>query len=170
MFTSPGSVLQLRTKPSFTPQLNATSLTRLGSGASRCSGTRCYATRNSSNILEKKLLGTRLRAFGPERLHLWRSDGPGRSPKLKVVVRSALSSLPEKRLGLYDPSFDKDSCGVGFVAELSGESNRKTVSTKYRRLNLTENIYLFLFFLINLVLFFVVLGHGFSGNAGTNVT
>lgn len=45
-----------------------------------------------------------------------------------MVVRSALSAVPDKPLGLYDPAFDKDSCGVGFVAELSGESSRKTVS------------------------------------------
>ncbi|MBA0657303.1 hypothetical protein Goklo_009597 [Gossypium klotzschianum] len=44
------------------------------------------------------------------------------------MVRSALSGVPEKPLGLYDPSFDKDSCGVGFVAELSGDSSRKTVT------------------------------------------
>uniref|UniRef100_A0A2P2MNX1 glutamate synthase (ferredoxin) n=1 Tax=Rhizophora mucronata TaxID=61149 RepID=A0A2P2MNX1_RHIMU len=63
-----------------------------------------------------------------EKLLLWQSDGPGRSPKLRFVVRSALSGVPEKPLGLYDPSLDKDSCGVGFVAELSGESSRKTVT------------------------------------------
>lgn len=68
------------------------------------------------------------RAPGSERLHFWKSDGPGRSPELRVVVRSALSAVPEKPLGLYDPAFDKDSCGVGFVAELSGETSRKTVS------------------------------------------
>lgn len=73
-------------------------------------------------------MGARLRGSGSERLHFWQSDGPGRSPKLRVVVRSALSGVPEKPLGLYDPSFDKDSCGVGFAAELSGESNRRTVT------------------------------------------
>jgi glutamate synthase (NADPH/NADH) len=31
-------------------------------------------------------------------------------------------------MGLYDPSFDKDSCGVGFVAELSAQPNRKIVT------------------------------------------
>ncbi|GER26736.1 glutamate synthase [Striga asiatica] len=36
--------------------------------------------------------------------------------------------VPEKPLGLYDPSFDKDSCGVGFVVELPDESSRKTVT------------------------------------------
>uniref|UniRef100_A0A6N2LPU3 glutamate synthase (NADH) n=1 Tax=Salix viminalis TaxID=40686 RepID=A0A6N2LPU3_SALVM len=65
---------------------------------------------------------------GLERSHFWQSDGPGKEPKLRVVVRSALSGVPEKPLGLYDPSFDKDSCGVGFVAELSGDSSRKTVN------------------------------------------
>lgn len=58
---------------------------------------------------------------------MWQSDGPGMSPKL-LVVQSSLSAVPEKPLGLYDPKFDKDSCGVGFVAELSGGSSRKTVS------------------------------------------
>ncbi|KAK1285364.1 hypothetical protein QJS10_CPB20g02004 [Acorus calamus] len=76
------------------------------------------------------LFGRRIRASAPERrLQLWRSDGPGRSPRLRVVGPSmALSQVPEKPLGLYDPSFDKDSCGVGFVAELSGVCSRKTVT------------------------------------------
>lgn len=88
--------------------------------------------------LEKKFVcGTSLRSgvasasgagSGSERLHLWQTDGPGRAPKLRVVVKNALSQVPEKPLGLYDPAFDKDSCGVGFVAELSGESSRKTVT------------------------------------------
>ncbi|EHA8586599.1 glutamate synthase 1 [Cocos nucifera] len=40
----------------------------------------------------------------------------------------SLSQVPEKALGLYDASFDKDSCGVGFIAELSAEYSRKTVA------------------------------------------
>lgn len=123
MLATPGSAIQLRTKPS--PQLNARQLASLSGRVTRCS-----ATKKSSNAMEKKFFGTRLRASGSERLHFWRSDGPGRSPKLQVVVRSALSAVPDKPLGLYDPSFDKDSCGVGFVAELSGESSRKTVRRK----------------------------------------
>lgn len=46
---------------------------------------------------------------------------------LKPVL-AGLSGVPEGNLGLYDPSFDKDSCGVGFVAELSAKPNRKIVS------------------------------------------
>jgi len=46
---------------------------------------------------------------------------------LKPVL-AGLSGVPEGDLGLYDPSFDKDSCGVGFVAELSAKPNRKIVT------------------------------------------
>lgn len=49
-------------------------------------------------------------------------------PQLQVVRSMALSEIPEGPLGLYDPALDKDSCGVGFVAELSGKPSRQTVS------------------------------------------
>ncbi|XWS50374.1 hypothetical protein CRYUN_Cryun12cG0082500 [Craigia yunnanensis] len=126
------SLLQLRNsscplpslnKSFLTPQLNVTPSNRRKTRTARCS-----VTKKSSAALEKKFLGTRLRGSGSERLHLWQSDGPGHTPKLRVVVRSALSGVPEKPLGLYDPSFDKDSCGVGFVAELSGDSSRNTIT------------------------------------------
>lgn len=47
---------------------------------------------------------------------------------LQVSVRAGLSWLPESNLGLYDPAFDKDGCGVGFVAKLSKEPSRDIVS------------------------------------------
>ena len=134
--TTSSSLLQLRNsscplpslnKPSLTPQLNVTPSIRSKTRTARCS-----VTKKSSAALEKNFLGTRLRGSGSKRLHLWQSAGPGRDPKLRVVVRSALSGVPEKPLGLYDPSFDKDSCGVGFVAELSGDSSRKTVRIRRR--------------------------------------
>lgn len=40
-----------------------------------------------------------------------------------------LSKLPESSIGLYNPAFERDSCGVGFIAELSGDENRETVSS-----------------------------------------
>ncbi|AQK97509.1 Glutamate synthase 1 [NADH] chloroplastic [Zea mays] len=43
------------------------------------------------------------------------------------VVRP-LSKLPNSSIGLYDPSFERDACGVGFVAELSGDYKRETVN------------------------------------------
>ncbi|GJN15164.1 hypothetical protein PR202_gb02057 [Eleusine coracana subsp. coracana] len=38
-----------------------------------------------------------------------------------------MSKVPESSIGLYNPSFERDSCGVGFIAELSAEPSRKTV-------------------------------------------
>ncbi|GAA0148835.1 oxidoreductase [Lithospermum erythrorhizon] len=82
----------------------------------------CMPFRSSRRLNRAHLLG------GFQRSHVWQSDGPGKAPKLKLLVRSGLSQVPEKPLGLYDPKFDKDSCGVGFVAQLSGQGSRKTVS------------------------------------------
>lgn len=115
------------TKPFASASRPLSGLARIGVGRSRTWTSRGSVVKQSS-LLGKKLYGTRLqRGSVSETLHQWKSDGPGRDPKLKVVVRSALSLVPEKPLGLYDPSFDKDACGVGFVAELSGKSNRNTV-------------------------------------------
>lgn len=133
MLAKPGSLLKLPAAPytfndntSVKPQLNVNPKTRLGARAARCSASK--GTSGLLNVSEKKFFGARLRAPGSGRVQFWHLDGPGRSPKLRLAVRSGLSSVPEKPLGLYDPSFDKDSCGVGFVAELSGETSRKTVS------------------------------------------
>ncbi|CAH8389411.1 unnamed protein product [Eruca vesicaria subsp. sativa] len=124
---SSSSLLQIRNNrlfPARSLRRDSTSVSQLclASGVSRRTG-RC-----SVKNPEKPFVGTRIRRSGSDTLQLWRSDGPGRSPKLRTVVRSSFSGVPEKPLGLYDPSFDKDSCGVGFVAELSGETSRKTVT------------------------------------------
>ncbi|KAL4557008.1 hypothetical protein LXL04_035178 [Taraxacum kok-saghyz] len=124
-------VVQARPDPDVTKSFGSRPLNGLARvGVSR---SRTWASRGSvvkqSSLLGKSFYGTRLlRGSVSETLHQWKSDGPGRDPKLKVVVRSSLSLVPEKPLGLYDPSFDKDACGVGFVAELSGKSNRNTVT------------------------------------------
>ncbi|KAJ6808958.1 glutamate synthase 1 [NADH], chloroplastic isoform X1 [Iris pallida] len=78
--------------------------------------------RSRSVRLESRFLGEGVRVFATDA-----RPGRARRPRLAGPTMS-LSLVPEKPLGLYDPSFDKDSCGVGFVAELSGESNRKTVT------------------------------------------
>lgn len=129
--SSSSSLLQIRNNrlfPARSLRRDSASVSQLAvaSGVS----SRRAAARCSVKSQEKPFLGTRVRrSVGSETtLQLWRSDGPGRSPKLRTVVRSSFSGVPEKPLGLYDPSFDKDSCGVGFVAELSGETSRKTVT------------------------------------------
>ncbi|GAA0150375.1 oxidoreductase [Lithospermum erythrorhizon] len=113
-----GGGLCLPTKPFVNNQLNVLSL-RMRKTAD-CS-------KLCRNLQKTALYGTTLRRsyLGS---HIWQSDGPGKPPKLKVLVRSGISQVPPKPLGLYDPSFDKDSCGVGFVAQLSGLGTRKTVS------------------------------------------
>jgi hypothetical protein len=54
----------------------------------------------------------------------WKEKKSGFSRRRGVVMN--LSQIPEAR-GLYDPAMDKDSCGVGFVAELTSKPTRKTV-------------------------------------------
>ncbi|XP_068664584.1 glutamate synthase 1 [NADH], chloroplastic-like isoform X2 [Aristolochia californica] len=127
MAALPGSTLHLRHDSLLRP--SASNQRIILPLAFRRSGAVCpSAPRRHDPISAEKFFGTKLRSSCQEKRHLWRSDGPGRSPKLRIVVPSmALSLVPEKPLGLYDPSFDKDSCGVGFIAELSGEYRRKTV-------------------------------------------
>ena len=43
-----------------------------------------------------------------------------------MSIRSKRIGFPEKQ-GLYDPANEKDSCGVGFVANLKGEPNHQNV-------------------------------------------
>ena len=38
------------------------------------------------------------------------------------------------RQGLYDPAFEKDSCGVGFVAHIKGERSHQILVDAYKAL------------------------------------
>ncbi|KAL5989333.1 glutamate synthase [NADH] [Asimina triloba] len=127
MAAIPGSAFQLRKNRAVLPYLNDPRSTSAFSFCrNRASG--CDVSCNNGAIaLENRFFGRRLRFSTPERMLLWRSGGPGRASQLRIVKSMALSQVPEKPLGLYDPSFDKDACGVGFVAELSGEYSRNTV-------------------------------------------
>ncbi|KAM2045213.1 hypothetical protein ACFX1T_009442 [Malus domestica] len=55
---------------------------------------------------------------------------PCHSLKLRVVVRSMLSTVPEKHIELYDPSFNENLRGVDFIAKLSEEVCHKTIAGK----------------------------------------
>ena len=53
------------------------------------------------------------------------------SPAERAVKDSAIEfplwpGVPEQR-GLYDPRLDKDSCGVGFIADIKGRKSHKIV-------------------------------------------
>ncbi|MQL72876.1 hypothetical protein Taro_005221 [Colocasia esculenta] len=131
MAALPGSAFHLlndsQALPSITPRKDIAALRRRRHG-SRVAG--CPGSKRSGDevvAVENKFFGERLRA--KERAQQWRSEGPGRYPKLRIVGPSmSFSQVPDKPLGLYDPSLDKDSCGVGFVADLSGACSRKTVT------------------------------------------
>lgn len=56
----------------------------------------------------------------------WHPVGAGLGNRLDVIC-GAHSQIPEAR-GLFDPANDKDSCGVGFVGELSKAPSRKCVT------------------------------------------
>ena len=48
-----------------------------------------------------------------------------------------MRQLPATRIGLYDPAFEHDACGVAFVARLNGEPTHETVQ---RALTALENL------------------------------
>ena len=43
--------------------------------------------------------------------------------------RDGTVPLPPAREGLYDPAMERDSCGVGFVADLNGRKSHATVQS-----------------------------------------
>jgi glutamate synthase (NADPH/NADH) large chain len=43
------------------------------------------------------------------------------------------------RQGLYDPAFEHDSCGVGFIAHIKGERSRQIVDDADRMLQHMEH-------------------------------
>src|SRR2546423_11691239 len=48
-------------------------------------------------------------------------------PSMTATVPTLSSGLPQS-VGLYDPRFEHDACGVGFVARLSGEPGHDIVA------------------------------------------
>ncbi|WOL01487.1 hypothetical protein Cni_G10203 [Canna indica] len=63
--------------------------------------------------------------------------GRSLTPKPMAAAASPLKSMsevPEKPQGLYDPSFEKDACGVGFIADLSSKFSHQTVKNALQML------------------------------------
>ena len=44
------------------------------------------------------------------------------SSKMKQIVE-----MPKERIGLYDPAYEKDACGVGFIVSIEGVSSNKVL-------------------------------------------
>lgn len=125
------ALLHISSQCIVTPTNWSTNRWRAASASTSCSAKPHWlkATRFTGLRREAPLkLSTRERLQQRQQGSLHFSDGvPVRGLGLKPVL-AGLSGVPEGNLGLYDPSFDKDSCGVGFVAELSAKPNRKIVS------------------------------------------
>src|SRR6185437_10226307 len=54
------------------------------------------------------------------------SASPERTVKDSAPTFPLWPGVPEAR-GLYDPRLDKDSCGVGFIADIKGRKSHKIV-------------------------------------------
>jgi glutamate synthase (NADH) len=65
-------------------------------------------------------------ALNRSRVLSWVPQGPGKQARICVLTRCGHSAIPPAK-GLFNPENDKDSCGVGFVAELSKQPNRGVV-------------------------------------------
>ena len=50
-----------------------------------------------------------------------------------------MSKRPARPQGLYDPAFEHDSCGVGFVAHIGGTASRSIVEDAYVMLKSMEH-------------------------------
>lgn len=75
-------------------------------GSSRSSA--LLASRQSSSAVEKDAAARAAAARGPNKKPL---AGP--------------RTLPTKRVGLYDPALEKDSCGVGLAVQMKSVASRQ---------------------------------------------
>ena len=60
-----------------------------------------------------------------------RKHGSGRSERTALHDDAVDPGMPQAQ-GLYDPALDKDSCGVGFVANIKGVKSHKIVEDGLR--------------------------------------
>src|SRR2546423_380569 len=59
-----------------------------------------------------------------------RSPSNGEGHAADIAMSSAAADAEASRpvaQGLYDPALDKDSCGVGFIADIKGRKSHQTV-------------------------------------------
>jgi len=60
-----------------------------------------------------------------------------------------ISALPEKTMGLYNPGQEKDSCGVGLVAQLKRKHSRDIVVDANEMLVGSDFFVFFFIFFLN---------------------
>src|SRR5262249_2707648 len=81
-----------------------------------------------------EMSATRGREDGRDNGPAMRRDASGVERDVKRAAVTTTSSCPTAdpgvppARGLYDPALDKDSCGVGFIADIKGRKSHKIVS------------------------------------------
>src|SRR5262245_48719712 len=56
-----------------------------------------------------------------------RRDGAAAPVDARLLYRDSADPGVGEPQGLYDPKLDKDSCGVGFIADIKGRKSHKIV-------------------------------------------
>ena len=69
---------------------------------------------------------------------------------------SKLTLMPENKIGLYDPSLEKDACGVGFIVSIEREETNKVLTDAKTMLirmahRYIKMIIIFLFLIIKII-------------------
>eukprot|EP01025_Chloroclados_australasicus_P031120 TRINITY_DN3140_c1_g1_i4.p1 TRINITY_DN3140_c1_g1~~TRINITY_DN3140_c1_g1_i4.p1 ORF type:complete len:2248 (+),score=229.22 TRINITY_DN3140_c1_g1_i4:145-6744(+) len=87
-----------------------------------------WALARTGNVYKSKQssLGSPFQQLLTQQTVVWRPRGVGRGNSLRIVGM-AHSQVPSAK-GLFDPTNDKDACGVGFVGELSKVPSRACIT------------------------------------------
>jgi hypothetical protein len=49
-------------------------------------------------------------------------------PTIKAIDPSMNTIQPPSKQGLYDPQFEHDACGIGFIAQMKGAKSHEIVA------------------------------------------
>src|SRR5215210_3493163 len=72
-------------------------------------------------------IGTAVHIHAPEPLLPFRAPPQGREPAHREHAMHRRTARPTQPVGLYDPSYEHDACGVAMVARLGGTACHETV-------------------------------------------
>lgn len=78
---------------------------------------------------------------------------------------SKVTLMPENKIGLYDPSLEKDACGVGFIVSIEREETNKVLTDaktmlirmahRYIYIKIKTKLFFFFLFVLNYLFTFI---------------
>ena len=68
---------------------------------------------------------------------------------------SKVTLMPENKIGLYDPSLEKDACGVGFIVSIEREETNKVLTDAKTMLIRMAHRYIYIYKKQNTTIFFL---------------